>query len=713
MVLQNEIKPHLLKMPARPDFLPSWKSLAVCLSTALSVAPVFAAEMISLESLLREMTDLEAPARWPEPAYTNREASSHDRATVAPDKPGWWANNDFSQFIRTEEINGRQENVMLDADGPGSLVRFWLTAAKPKKGTLRIYLDGNAEPALVFDSFDLEAGSLRLSSPLIHRHESHTSEAGGNTLLLPIPYAKHCKVTWEEGEIPAQRYYQINYRTYPPGTVVKTWTEQQMEDHAPLVGQTGRLLQSPTRSAEGTVTTLNRKLGAGESAPLPLPPGPSAVRSLELVLDAGDLSQAEIERALRGVILQMTADGEQTVWCPATDFFGTGAGIHEARNFYQSVASDGTLRCRWVMPYAKNATLSLINLGTTPVMATIHATTSPWKWDEQSMHFNARWHFATGLQTMTGHDLQKNTKVKDWNFISIKGRGVYVGDSLSLFNPIATWYGEGDEKITVDGETLPSHLGTGTEDYYGYSYAPRGIFQTPFVNQNRIDSHSTRGYNVMSRVRPLDAIAFNRSLNFDIELISWEPTTLTYAATTYWYAFPGATSNIVPQPEDATRPIQTLEQALDALKMKPGAIEAERLRVTGNSPGFDPGPQDMRPWDGNRWSSKQHLLAKAQKPGDFVELEIPADGNGARRLLIHATRGPDYGKLKFSVNGKPTETVFDGYSKDVEPGPVIDLGVVTPRSGKFVLRVEVAGSNPEAKSPGTLFGIDYLELMAP
>jgi hypothetical protein len=102
---------------------------------------------VNLESLLREMIDPAAVARWPQPEYTCRQASSYDRATVAPDKPGWLANNDQNQFIRIEENQGRKERVMLDAAGPGCLVRFWLTTDRNKQGKLRIYLDGAEEPA--------------------------------------------------------------------------------------------------------------------------------------------------------------------------------------------------------------------------------------------------------------------------------------------------------------------------------------------------------------------------------------------------------------------------------------------------------------------------------------------------------------------------------------------------------------------------------------
>ena len=54
---------------------------------------------------------------------------------------------------------------------------------------------------------------------------------------------------------------------------------------------------------------------------------------------------------------------------------------------------------------------------------------------------------------------------------------------LHLINYHRGWWGEGDEKIYVDGEDFPSHFGTGTEDYYGYAwcrpeeFAERGLSQ--------------------------------------------------------------------------------------------------------------------------------------------------------------------------------------------------------------------------------------------
>ncbi len=63
------------------------------------------------------MIDEESVARWPEPFYVLKQVSSYDRRSVSPLKPGWFANNDYSNFIRVEEKQNNKEYVMLDADG--------------------------------------------------------------------------------------------------------------------------------------------------------------------------------------------------------------------------------------------------------------------------------------------------------------------------------------------------------------------------------------------------------------------------------------------------------------------------------------------------------------------------------------------------------------------------------------------------------------------
>ena len=179
----------------------SFKSFALLLLGLVASSRVTMAQpsTVTLESLLHEMTDTTAIARWPEPHFTCKQASSHDRAKVAPDKPGWFGNDDHTQFIRTENNAGRHEQVMLDVDGPGALVRFWLTSGKPKHGTLRIYLDGDAAPTLTFQDFDLLGGALKLPTSLLQAHPAYSPDFGGNNLYLPFPMPSIAKSPGRKG----------------------------------------------------------------------------------------------------------------------------------------------------------------------------------------------------------------------------------------------------------------------------------------------------------------------------------------------------------------------------------------------------------------------------------------------------------------------------------------------------------------------------------
>ena len=205
------------------------KTLAVAVLLGLaSVLPaaVAAEPAITFESLLDEMVDRDAAARFPQPAYSCRQASSYDRASVWADAPvAWWANNDRSFFVRSEKNDGREEWVMMDAEGPGCIVRWWITASNPM-GNVRIYIDGAKEPVVCEPARKLIGGDALVGPPLSELR------ARGFNLYLPIPYAKSCKVTYDRPNFHVTHkeedllYYQINYRTYAPGTKVESFTRE-------------------------------------------------------------------------------------------------------------------------------------------------------------------------------------------------------------------------------------------------------------------------------------------------------------------------------------------------------------------------------------------------------------------------------------------------------------------------------------------------------
>ena len=55
---------------------------------------------------------------------------------------------------------------------------------------------------------------------------------------------------------------------------------------------------------------------------------------------------------------------------------------------------------------------------------------------------------------------------KDYVILETEGKGHYVGTVMAVRTRSPAWFGEGDEKIYIDGEKKPSIWGTGTEDYF-------------------------------------------------------------------------------------------------------------------------------------------------------------------------------------------------------------------------------------------------------
>jgi hypothetical protein len=362
-----------------------------------------------------------------------------------------------------------------------------------------------------------------------------------------MPFAKGCKVTLDQ--VPF--YYCINYRLYVPGTSVKTFTRDDFEAAKQAVDQAGATLLAGPPSPDNS---LNQQatLAPGAELALDLPEGSAAVRNIQVQVLAADAPQA-----LRSVILQATFDGEPTVWCPISEFFGVGTRLQAVQDWCQRVTADGKLEARWVMPYQHSGRLALKNVSNKPTLLKLSASTGSWTWNERSLYFHANWHCQPGMKTRP---------MFDWNYIQIRGQGVYVGDTLTVFSPSPNWYGEGDERIYIDGENLPSHIGTGTEDYYGYAWGMANFFNSPSMSTPKRDLKSQedwRGYTTDSRLRLLDAIPFRRHLQHDMEVWDWADTQVDYAVATFWYARPGAESNRVPQPLEAA----------SAVKQMPGPLQ--------------------------------------------------------------------------------------------------------------------------------------------
>lgn len=489
---------------------------------------------ITLETLLDEMVSVEEQACFPDPYYVCLQESSYDRNSVSPDMPGWFANNDGFGIIAVDTTEGRVERVMFNETGPGVITRIWITTLD-KRGIWRFYLDGSKTPELTIPAYDLMLLNISgLGRGLIQPHTSYTPEGkGGSTSFLPVPYAKACKITFEDpaGVMPTPKYYQINYRKYRENVTIETFSLNVAARAAKKISEVNRLLLNPGIRKSGEIYEKTKRLEASDSLTLVLPEGENAI--YEVVFDIHVADPDLYEQFMQSIIFMAEFDNKQTVRVPLSDYSGGGMGAPYVDSWYLSSDGNGKVVSRWLMPYKKTAKIKLSNRSHLPVEATVQINVSPLKWHKRSLYFHA---FRKREKGIYLHNKpEEEDRCIEWNFAAIEGRGLYKGDVLSLYNHAPRWYGEGDEKIWVDDDAFPSHFGTGTEDYYNSSWAPVIPFHTPFGGAPRADSENSHGYNTFFRTRNLDGIPFRKRFRFDLEILGWDSGYVDYATTIYWY----------------------------------------------------------------------------------------------------------------------------------------------------------------------------------
>lgn len=122
---------------------------------------------VSIKSLVEQMPDKERLTQFPAALpYQLKQVSSYNRKTQTPGNYDWYANYDASYFVRVEANQGRREFVMMDEEGPGAVVRWWMTFWRAHDGILRIYLDHDSLPEIEGSPGDLISGQMLVGKPL-------------------------------------------------------------------------------------------------------------------------------------------------------------------------------------------------------------------------------------------------------------------------------------------------------------------------------------------------------------------------------------------------------------------------------------------------------------------------------------------------------------------------------------------------------------------
>lgn len=680
--------------------------------------PVLAANPITTGSLVAEMTDLVRLGDFPDPPFETVQFSSYDRRSEAPNTPGWYANSDgfgsepipgFLAVLRAPDADGVGEYLMADVKGPGAIVRGWTAAIS---GDLRVFLDGNDEPVyagpanvFLLDRFAHFAGRAGLST-----------EGAGDAFrqedadYFPIPFAKGCRIEWK-GNLRDIHFYHLQVRNYPAGTGIRTFQPADLKTYAKEIGRAISLLQDPSRLAEEIIKVKERipvslsARPAERAEAVKSEIGPAAVRQLALKLEADDLRSA-----LRQTVLRITFDGAPLpqVESPVGDFFGAAPGVNPYETLPMTVKPDGTMVCRFIMPFAKSLSVDFDNRGKQSVNITGEVVISHYTWQpERSMHFRARWRADHDLLHFPGPG------VFDLPFLVANGKGVYLGTAVMLMNPSpvptawGNWWGEGDEKVFVDGEASPSTFGTGSEDYFNYSWSRCDLFDHPYCAQPIDTGPDTRGYVSNSRWHILDALPFQNEIAFYMELFSHNPVPgLSYARIAYHYARPGIRDDCVPITDSDARVIPLPANWQPAGSHgSAGAIfyQAESLKVK------DDGKTAIE--EGELWSAGKLLVWKPAKKGDKLSLTLNVAAAGRYAIALTCAVSPQSGSFSAMCDGNPlawgnNERIFKLRSPHQTMLRNFIYNPVNLKPGEHVLELEATDEG----LPGSTIGLDFLWL---
>jgi hypothetical protein len=628
------------------------------------------APQVTFSSLVYDATELSGLCEYPEPAFYLKQASSYDRASVAPGQDSWFANRDWGNYVRDETVGSRKEHVLCDVSGAGVMVRYW---SPNPAGTTRIYVDGAL--ALEAKSQDLLGGRLPTFPPPVSQETS-----AGWTLYYPIAYQKSLKVTVDDSDqdAAARMYYQIQYRTYAEGVSVEPFY---------LAGGPNLARRMMDNPGWASPDKKEWHSASGESVTLTGPRKISAVVVKVTGLDESKewSSASRAHNVLRDVWVSASFDGETCIEAPLGDLMSTSVGLNKLSSMPAWINESGDMVLRCPMPFRESARFSMTSPKASSVKVSYAFVSSKYVWSDRSMHFKAQWlNFKGGTRPM-----------RDLDFLNATGQGVFAGCNVAISNPTPDWWGEGDEKIYVDGESFPSTFGTGTEDYFGYGWSNPKLFEHPYHYQSHCDGPGTKGHSSIGRWQILDRIPFQTSFRFDMELWHWADVQMQYGRTVFWYAKPGGSA---PRSHGADESrLAFIDTSVPRVK---GALEGEDLEIIA----LTGGTTERQDFAG--LSNGKQLWWRDGSKSHELRLAVPVAVKGRYRVFLRACTAEDYGIHDIWFGTISRQIDFYGKLK----WKTFELGTTFLDAGKTPFRVWVYSSNPKAIKRH-MFGIDYILLV--
>ncbi len=408
------------------------------------------------------------------------------------------------------------------------------------------------------------------------------------------------------------------------------------------------------------------------------------------------------------VLVRMYWDDRENpdVEAPLSDFCAACFGKRIDVKSVPVVTEDGdSYNCYWRMPFQKSARIEIINQSDKPIMLLYYAI--DWikkkSLPKDTMYFCAQYRQEYPVQ---GDPDQPDN---EYLILDAQGRGYYVGTVLAVRTRSPDWFGEGDIRISIDGESQPSIWGTGTEDYFlsawGQKECVTPYFGTPYVN------HKNRDVGQMSccyRWHIRDPIVFSKSIRVAIETMGWlnadeNPERESraygqrqddYASVAFWYQL-GPTKKFAEPTTAAQRKLPSIERV---------AVWAKDRRKDGNR-----GKGSIRLSTAVKNETAGGLVRfTPESPEEaWMEYSFEVKRKEPLRLILVLERSINSGIYQPFLNGVKLAKPLDLYSEEAElhEFQIMDFW---PQPGQYTLRLESAGRNPDAN--GNVLGVNSLRL---
>lgn len=245
-------------------------------------------------------------------------------------------------------------------------------------------------------------------------------------------------------------------------------------------------------------------------------------------------------------VLRFYWDGEKSpsVEAPVGDFFASGLGRYgQISSLAVAVNPGSAFNCYWLMPFRKSARVTLENLDESEMTVYYQITYALAEVPADAGYFHAQFRRSNPLPEKQDYVLLDG----------VRGSGHYVGTHMVWGVHNNGWWGEGEIKFFMDGDTeFPTVCGTGTEDYFGgsYNFENRQTkqyqeFTTPYSGLPLVvrpdGVYQSQQRFSLYRWHITDPLRFERDLRVTIQALGWRsggrylPLQDDISSVAYWY----------------------------------------------------------------------------------------------------------------------------------------------------------------------------------